>query len=137
MSDVAAAPPPSPSAAPGAAGPPAADGTFVPIYISPKAAGELKRIMAEAKLPPETGIRVSIKGGGCSGFTYDIGFEHAKRGFDQVMESEGIRLFVDTKSYLFTRGMTLDFNDDLLNRGFKFVNPNAKSSCGCGTSFSI
>lgn len=135
MTEVAA--PPRPVPPPPAAGPLPADGTFVPIYLSAKAARELKRIMAESSLPPETGIRVSIKGGGCSGFTYDIGFEKEKRSFDQVMESEGIRLFVDTKSYLFTRGMTLDFNDDLLNRGFKFINPNAKTSCGCGTSFSI
>lgn len=119
------------------AGPPKADGTFVPIYVSPRAAAELKRIMADSKLPPETGIRIGIKGGGCSGFTYQIDFEKERRAFDQTMESEGIRLFVDTKSYLFTRGMTLDFAEDLLNRGFKFINPNAKSSCGCGTSFSI
>ena len=135
MTDVAAPPGQAPAQPP--AGAPPADGTFVPIYISDKAAVELKRIMVEAKLPGRTGIRVGIKGGGCSGFTYEIGFEHEKRAFDQVMEQQGIKLFVDTKSYLFTRGMTLDFNDDLLNRGFKFVNPNAKTSCGCGTSFSI
>jgi iron-sulfur cluster assembly protein len=82
------------------------------------------------------GLRVGVVGGGCSGLSYTMAFDEAPNDKDQVMEVEGIQVFIDPKSYLFLNGMTLDFSKELLTGGFKFINPNATRSCSCGTSFS-
>jgi len=87
-------------------------------------------------MPPETALRVSIKGGGCSGFTYNLGVANEPAKDDEVFLSHGIRVVCDRKSYLYLNGTEVDFNDDLINRGFVFNNPNAKGQCGCGMSFS-
>ena len=81
------------------------------------------------------GVRVGVAGGGCSGLSYVLDFEKEPRLGDQVF-GEGPKIFVDRKSFVFLRGTTLDFEGGLNGKGFTFVNPNAKSSCGCGSSFS-
>ena len=82
-------------------------------------------------------IRVSVKGGGCSGLMYDLDFDDSSRPGDQVFEDKGIKILVDKKSLLYLLGTTLDFTDGLNGKGFQFVNPNATRTCGCGESFSV
>ncbi len=105
------------------------------IQVSPQAIKEVKRLIAEQPRP-DLGLRVGVHGGGCSGLSYDLNFD-AKHEGDHLFEFEGVRVFVDPKSLLYLDGMTLDFSDSLQGRGFKFINPNASKTCGCGESFSV
>ncbi len=82
-------------------------------------------------------IRVSVKGGGCSGLMYDLDFDDATHPNDQIFEDKGIKILVDKKSLLYLLGTTLDFSDGLNGKGFQFVNPNASRTCGCGESFAV
>jgi iron-sulfur cluster assembly accessory protein len=82
------------------------------------------------------GIRVGVQGGGCSGFQYSMDFENAPRDGDVSVEQDGIKLFVDAMSSMYLQGVTIDYVTGLQGAGFKFENPNAKSTCGCGSSFS-
>lgn len=107
------------------------------VHVSPRAAQEIRRIIEEQKMPDGVGVRIGVKGGGCSGFTYVMAFEEAPREGDNVFEHHGTRIFVDPKSLLFLAGTTLDFQEGLMGRGFVFSNPKAKRTCGCGSSFSI
>ena len=77
-----------------------------------------------------------MQGGGCSGFTYRLKFDNPKEN-DRILESHGVKIYVDAKSYLYLMGTIIDFVDELNQSGFKFVNPNAKRTCGCGESFSV
>jgi iron-sulfur cluster assembly accessory protein len=107
------------------------------IFLTEKAASEVKRVIDEQKLPGETVLRVGVAGGGCSGFQYSLGFDNASdAGKDDVTEQHGIKIAVDKRSMLYLDGTTLDFIDGLERRGFDFKNPNAVKSCGCGSSFS-
>jgi iron-sulfur cluster assembly protein len=106
------------------------------IDLSDRAVAEIKRILVDQKIPDGAGLRIGVKGGGCSGFSYTLGFEPQARPGDQVFEAEGVRVFCDPKSLLYLAGTRLDFEESLMGRGFKFVNPNAKHTCGCGQSFS-
>lgn len=106
------------------------------INVSERAVAEIKRVIAEQKIPEGAGLRIGVKGGGCSGFSYTLGFDTQSRPGDQVLEVNGVRVFCDPKSYLYLNGTVLDFEESLMGRGFKFNNPNAKHSCGCGQSFS-
>jgi iron-sulfur cluster assembly protein len=81
------------------------------------------------------GLRLGVQGGGCSGLSYLIRFEPKERPTDRVLEFDGVRIFVDPKSLLYLEGVTLDYKESLMQSGFVFDNPNAKTSCGCGTSF--
>ena len=81
-------------------------------------------------------LRVSVVGGGCSGMSYRMGFVEAPGEHDRVIERSGVRVAVDPKSYLYLQGTVIDFQDGLEGKGFTFLNPNAKKSCGCGSSFS-
>ena len=107
------------------------------IELTERAASEVKRIVAEQKLPEATALRVGVKGGGCSGFSYTLGFDDQVSETDQVYELEGVRIVCDPKSFLYLNGTQIDFEDNLMGRGFKFGNPNAAKTCGCGESFSV
>jgi iron-sulfur cluster assembly protein len=108
------------------------------ISLSESAANEIKKIVKEQGLPEsETRLRVGVKGGGCSGFSYMLDLtEEPKNEADEELESNGVKILVDMKSYLYLSGVEIDFKDEVMGRGFVFKNPNATSSCGCGSSFS-
>ncbi len=103
------------------------------ITLTETAATKIKTLLNEKK---ETGIRAGVRGGGCSGFTYILEFDN-QRDSDRIVQSHGVNLYIDPKSYLYLMGTEIDFIDGLNGSGFKFVNPNAKRTCGCGESFSI
>jgi iron-sulfur cluster insertion protein len=105
------------------------------ISLTPKAAEKVKEIR-EAEGLGDQGLRVRVIGGGCSGFTYDLFFEDETTELDQVFESHGIRIYVDMMSYQYLEGTEIDYVEALHGAGFKVLNPNAKSTCGCGSSFS-
>ena len=108
------------------------------LTLTEKAAGEVKRIITEQKISGATVLRVGVKGGGCSGFEYMLGFETATDDLnDLVSDWYGVRVAMDQKSSLYLNGMEIDFYDGLEKRGFVFNNPNATKSCGCGTSFTV
>ena len=107
------------------------------IKISDKAVKEIKKIMDENKIAPEFGLRIGVKGGGCSGLTYTLGFDPEMREGDMVIEQNGVKLFIDGKSVFYLAGTELDFSDGLNGKGFIFNNPNATKSCGCGESFGV
>jgi iron-sulfur cluster assembly protein len=101
-------------------------------------AGKLIHKMTTRHGIPAGGLRIGIKAGGCSGLSYTFAWEAAPRQGDHVFEGpEGSKVFIDSKSYRFIDGTTLDYDTSLVSRGFVFNNPNAKSTCGCGTSFSV
>jgi len=108
------------------------------ITLTGRAVLEITRIMAEQNLGQNAYLRVGVKGGGCSGFSYTLGFDNeAPSEIDQVFEQEGIQVVCDPKSFLYLHGIQIDFETSLMGRGFKFTNPNARNSCGCGESFSV
>ena len=105
------------------------------IEISETAAKKIRSLMAKQGIS-DGGLRVGVKGGGCSGLSYTFAWEKEARLGDEVFEGpDGAKLFVDRKSYLFLNGTTLDYDTALLSTGFVFHNPNAKATCGCGSSF--
>ena len=106
------------------------------ITITANAVSEVKRLLQKQGAKPAMGLRVGVQGGGCSGFSYKLGFGEAHQG-DHVQDLDGVKIFVDPKSDLYLDGTTLDFVDGLEGRGFKFLNPQAKKTCGCGESFSV
>ncbi|MDP4200924.1 MAG: iron-sulfur cluster insertion protein ErpA [Bacteroidota bacterium] len=105
------------------------------ISLTEKAASEVRKIMEANKIPETYGLRVGVKGGGCSGLSYSLGFDSEQRENDRLLSIDGIRLFVDPKSLFYLAGTQLDFTDGLNGRGFVFNNPNASKTCGCGSSF--
>lgn len=107
------------------------------IRISFKALSEIKKIKETNSIPADYGLRVGVKGGGCSGMSYTLGYDATPRENDRVLETEGVRIFVDTKSMFYLMGITLDFSDGLMGKGFTFSNPNATKTCGCGSSFGV
>jgi len=106
------------------------------IQVTPKAVAKIKDAIARYASDQPGGLRLGVQGGGCSGLSYLIRFEAAQRPNDNVYEFDGVRIFVDPKSLVYLKGMTLDYKESLIHSGFVFENPNAKKSCGCGTSFS-
>ena len=107
------------------------------IELTERAVKEVRRIIDEQSLPEATALRVGVKGGGCSGFSYTLGFDDSLTELDQTWEFNGIKLVCDPKSFLYLNGTQLDFEESLMGRGFKFGNPNASKTCGCGESFSV
>jgi iron-sulfur cluster assembly protein len=107
------------------------------ITITEKAKKEILRIMQSNNIPENFGLRVGVKGGGCSGLTYTLNFDGDQRPGDTIIESENIKLFVDGKSLFYLMGTQLDYSDGLNGRGFVFNNPNAAKTCGCGESFGV
>ena len=106
-----------------------------PITLASGAIAQLKRIMGEQSIPEGHGLRVGVKGGGCSGFSYVLGFDKKKEK-DDTFNIEGITVYMDKAHAIYLLGIEIDWVEGLNNRGFSFNNPNAKESCGCGTSFS-
>ena len=107
------------------------------IEITEKAKEQLLTLRTEEGKGDDYNIRVSVKGGGCSGLMYDLGFDNAVTEKDEIVEDNGIKILVDKKSMLYLIGTVLDFSDGLNGKGFQFTNPNASRTCGCGESFSI
>lgn len=105
------------------------------VHLSEKAAAKVREIR-EAEGLGEQGLRVRVIGGGCSGFSYDLFFEDEITDLDQRFESRGIPIYVDMMSHQYLEGVEIDYVEALHGAGFKFQNPNAKSTCGCGSSFS-
>ena len=105
------------------------------VTLTETAAKQVKKLMQEQKLE-QVFLRMGVKGGGCSGLSYSLEFDTEKGKHDKTFEIDGVPVVVDAKSYLYLNGTTLDYVTEGLTGGFTFVNPNAKSSCGCGTSFS-
>ena len=105
------------------------------VSMTPVAVNRVKELMTSQKLD-NAFLRMGVRGGGCSGMTYDLQFDSELRKHDKQFEVEGVKVVVDVKSYLYLNGTTLDYVTEGLQGGFTFVNPQAKSSCGCGTSFS-
>ncbi|HEY8551219.1 MAG TPA: iron-sulfur cluster assembly accessory protein [Vicinamibacterales bacterium] len=107
------------------------------IHISENAGRQIRKLLDKQGMP-QGGLRVGVKAGGCSGLSYVFAWEAESRPDDEVFEGpEGARIFVDRKSHRFLDGTTLDYDTSLLSKGFIFENPRAKSTCGCGTSFSM
>jgi iron-sulfur cluster assembly accessory protein len=103
--------------------------------VTEVAAREIQNLMGQYN-NPELALRVRVVAGGCSGFSYDLAFDDQIQSNDQIFDSNGIKVVIDEKSLAHLDGTQLDFVDTMLGRGFTFNNPNAKSSCGCGSSFS-
>ena len=105
------------------------------ITLTPTAAQEVKRLMAQEQ-KPNLGLRIGVKGGGCSGMSYVLAVEEATpKQYDTVFEQEGLKVLIDAKSHLYLDGTTIDFKSSVMGGGFEFNNPLAKKSCGCGSSF--
>ena len=107
------------------------------IELTERAAQEITTIMKDQNLPESTCLRVGVKGGGCSGFSYSLDLIEEKTDADEEWDQHGISVICDDKSALYLAGTTVDFKDGMMGRGFVFSNPNASSSCGCGSSFSV
>ncbi|MAX81832.1 MAG: iron-sulfur cluster assembly accessory protein [Crocinitomicaceae bacterium] len=107
------------------------------IKVSDNAKEEVARLMGEDKIAQDAFIRVGVKGGGCSGLSYQMDFDTNLNEDDKVFEDQGVKIVVDKKSFLYLVGTTLDYAGGLNGKGFSFINPNASRTCGCGESFSI
>ena len=110
--------------------------TELKINLDAKAVKEIKYLLKLKELDVNYGVRVGVRGGGCSGYYYNLEFGRKAQG-DVEMEQEGIKLFTDPKSVLYLNGTTLTYTDGLQGKGFNFQNPNATQTCGCGESFSV
>jgi iron-sulfur cluster assembly protein len=116
---------------------PAAQATAKGIVVTDKAIAKIRAAMVKEGISPEQGgLRLGVQGGGCSGLSYNIRFDTQPRERDRIFQHNGVRVFVDPKSFIYLHGMTLDYQETLMQQGFVFVNPQATKSCGCGTSFS-
>ncbi|MCB9251909.1 MAG: iron-sulfur cluster assembly accessory protein [Flavobacteriales bacterium] len=107
------------------------------IQVTPKAAEKINSLRSEAKLDDSYFIRVSVKGGGCSGLSYNLDFDNELKQGDQEFLNDGIKVICDLKSFLYLAGTELDYSDGLNGKGFNFINPNASRTCGCGESFAV
>ena len=106
------------------------------IQLTENAVKQIKRFREDESMP-EGGLRIAVVGGGCSGLSYKLEFQKEPAATDKVFEQQGVKIFIDPKSFLYIKGLTLDYSGGLNGTGFTFSNPNASKSCGCGTSFSV
>lgn len=107
------------------------------ISVTDKAKEKISELLLQDGRSQHHNVRVSVKGGGCSGLMYDLDFDDKINPADQVFEDKGVKILVDKKSLLYLLGTTLDFSDGLNGKGFQFINPNASRTCGCGESFAV
>ena len=107
------------------------------IQVSPSAAEHISYLRSKGNIPTDKALRISIKEGGCSGFSYKLDFDEKGEKVDKTFESSGIKLVIEGKNLLYIMGMTLDYEGGLNGKGFIFSNPNAKETCGCGVSFGV
>lgn len=107
-----------------------------PLNMTPFAITKVKEIMAQQN-PAPAGLRLGVVGGGCSGFSYSMSFENGAGMMDKTFEFDGLKVFVDATSLMYLSGCVVDYMETLEGAGFKFENPNVKSTCGCGSSFSV
>ena len=108
----------------------------VSLELTPTAVAKVKEILAQQS-PQPRGLRLAVVGGGCSGFSYQMNFENDSNGIDKVFDFEGLQVFVDQASLMYLKGTRIDYIETLEGSGFKFENPNVKTTCGCGSSFSV
>ena len=117
---------------------PASHDTESVVILSETAAREIRSIIQQQELDAEkVRLRVGVKGGGCSGFSYVLDLTETQKETDEVFMQHGIAVICDPKSLLYLSGTTIDFKDEIMGRGFVFTNPNATTSCGCGSSFAV
>src|SRR5689334_11546803 len=107
-----------------------------PVTLTSKAVGKVKEIMTQQN-PVPSGLRIGVVGGGCSGFSYSMSFENAAGVMDKTYDFDGLKVFVDATSAMYLNGCVVDYVETLEAAGFKFENPNVKSTCGCGSSFNV
>ena len=107
-----------------------------PVALTPTAVAKVKEIMAQQD-PMPAGLRIGVVGGGCSGFSYSMNFENASGMMDKVFNFDELKVFVDATSLMYLQGCVVDYVETLEAAGFKFENPQVKSTCGCGSSFSV
>jgi iron-sulfur cluster assembly accessory protein len=115
---------------------PPAETKKAPISLTANAVSKVKEIMAQQN-PVPGGLRVGVVGGGCSGFSYSMQFENGSGMMDKVFDMDGLKVYVDATSVMYLNGCIVDYVETLEGAGFKFENPNVKSTCGCGSSFSV
>ena len=108
-----------------------------PVCLTAKAAEKVKEIRVEENIEDTYALRLKVQGGGCSGFSYDLYFDLPQEDVDQTLESHGVKLLCDQMSLMYLMGTEIDYVEGLHGAGFKFNNPNVKSTCGCGSSFSV
>jgi len=106
------------------------------LSLTEVAASKVKEIMSQQN-PAPSGLRVAVVGGGCSGFSYHMAFDNQENPSDNVYEYEGVKVYVDQMSEMYLDGVQIDYIETLEGAGFKFNNPNVKSTCGCGSSFTV
>ena len=107
-----------------------------PVAFTPSAISKVKEIMAQQN-PLPAGLRVGVVGGGCSGFQYSMQFETGAGAMDKTFDFDGLKVYVDATSLMYLTGATVDYVETLEGAGFKFENPNVRSTCGCGSSFQV
>ncbi len=116
----------------------AAESAARDLQVTPSAVKRIRAILAKEGIPlQEGGLRLGVKGGGCSGLSYAVAFDARPRETDRIFAFDGVRVFIDPKSFVYLRGITLDYEETLMRQGFQFLNPNSTRSCGCGSSFSV
>src|SRR5947208_13031082 len=115
---------------------PGAETKALPVNLTANAVAKVKEIMAQQN-PVPAGLRIGVVGGGCSGFSYSMQFENGAGMMDKTFDMEGLKVFVDATSVMYLNGCIVDYVESLEGAGFKFENPNVKSTCGCGSSFSV
>ncbi|MFN8277709.1 MAG: iron-sulfur cluster assembly accessory protein [Chitinophagales bacterium] len=107
------------------------------LFVSEKAADRIRQLISEEGKPADSFVRVTVQGGGCSGLSYKMEFDHLLKPEDQQFEDKGVKLVTDLRSFLYVCNTTLEFTDGLNGKGFEFKNPNATRTCACGESFAV
>ncbi len=107
------------------------------LFVSDAACEKIKSIIQQENKPADAFVRISVKGGGCSGLSYNMDFDNEMKPDDQVFEDKGVKLVTDLRSFLYVCNTTLEFTDGLNGKGFHFSNPNASRTCACGESFAV